>query len=279
LYFKQVYIRNAAYAAAVCQVLNQQTGRLGKHFTRQGFLRIRLIYITVAGLFIMSSLNVFSQKQKPKNDSWYDDKLLHFGFSLGMNLMDFDITPSQSYLDTDGYYPEVSILNPGINIQVVTNLRPARYLDLRFLPGVSFGQRNVRYYDYDTGAVISDNQRVESSFLEFPFLLKYKGERLNNVRPYIIGGFNYRYDLAGKKEYNEEKQVYIRLKRSDLYYEAGAGLDFYLPYFKLSVEIKTSRGIRDVIVHEDLGATGYPQYANAVEKMMSRIWIIAFHFE
>ena len=140
----------------------------------------------------------------------------------------------------------MSILNPGINIQVVTNFRPARYFDLRFLPGVSFGQRNIRYYTIKSTdgvpdqyeATYDESQRIESSFLEFPLLLKYKGDRLNNVRPYIIGGINYRYDLAGKKEFDEDKGVHIMLKRSDLYYEAGAGLDFYLPYFKLSVEIK-----------------------------------------
>lgn len=241
-------------------------------------LRKNLSYIIFSGLFLLLSIESLSQKQRPKNDSWYDDKLLHFGFSLGLNLMDFNITPSQEYLNAEGYYPDVSLLNPGINIQIVTNLRPAKYLDLRFLPGVSFGQRNVRYYDYETGAIINEQQRVESSFLEFPLLLKYKGDRLNNVRPYLIGGLNYRYDLAGKKEYDEEKEVYIRLRRSDLYYEFGAGLDFYLPYFKLSVEIKMSNGLRDVIVHDD-GVSGYQQYINAIEKMHSQIWIIAFHFE
>jgi hypothetical protein len=217
----------------------------------------------------------FSQRQKPKNDSSYDEKPLHFGFSLGFNVMDFKITPSQTYLQADSLYPDVSVLNPGINIQVVTNLRPGKYFDFRFLPGVSFGQRNVRYFV--NGVPFNERQRLESSFLEFPFLLKFKGERLNNVRPYLIGGINYRYDLAGKKEYDDEKPIYLRLKRSDLYYEIGAGLDFYLPYFKLSVELKMSQGTRDVLVHEP--APGYPQYANAIERMQSQIWILAFHFE
>jgi hypothetical protein len=217
----------------------------------------------------------FGQKQKPKNDSWYDDKPMHFGFSLGMNLMDFNITPSQSHLAIDSLYPEVSVLNPGLNIQIVTNLHLARYLDLRFLPGVSFGQRNVRFFK--DGIVVNEKQRLESSYLEFPFLLKFKGDRLNNVRPYVIGGVNFRYDLAGKKEYDDEKPVYLRLKRADLYYEAGAGLDFYLPYFKFSVEFKLSTGLRDVIVHEP--APKGPQYANAIERMRSQIWILAFHFE
>ena len=215
--------------------------------------------------------NSFSQKQKPKNDSWYDDKPLHFGFSLGGNLMDFNITKS----GISPLLPEVTLLNPGINIQIITNLKLHKYFDLRFLPGVAFGQRNIRYYL--DGTLYDERQRIESSFLEFPLLLKYKGARLNNVRPYIIGGINYRYDLAGKKDYDVDKQVYLRLRRSDLYYEFGAGLDFYLPYFKLSVELKMSNGLRDVLVHDP--ASGYPEYVDAIKKMHSQIWIIAFHFE
>lgn len=226
-------------------------------------------------MFLYVHSVAFSQKQKPKNDSWYDEKALHFGFSLGFNLMDFNITPSQTNLQADSLYPEVTLLNPGINIQIVTNLRPGKYFDFRFLPGVSFGQRNVRYYK--NGEVFNERQRIESSYLEFPFLLKYKGDRLNNVRPYVIGGINFRYDLAGKKEYDDEKPVYLRVKRSDLYYEFGAGLDFYLPYFKFSVELKMSNGIRDILVHDP--APGYPQFANSIERMQSQIWIIAFHFE
>lgn len=232
-------------------------------------------YIFFILILIVFQPNSFGQKQKPKNDSWYDDKPLHFGFSLGMNLMDFNITPSHNYSQSDSLFPEVNILNPGINIQIITNFRLARHFDFRFLPGVAFGQRNVKYYQ--DGVIVNERQRLESSFLEFPFLLKFKGDRLNNIRPYLIGGINYRYDLAGKKEYDDEKPVYLRLKRSDIYYEAGAGLDFYLPYFKLSVELKLSTGVRDVIVHDP--APKNPQFANAIEKMKSQIWILAFHFE
>lgn len=215
-----------------------------------------------------------AQKQKPKNESWYDDKYMHFGFTLGFNAMDFVVTPSQQYFSTDSLYPEVSILNPGINIQVVTNARLSDHFDLRFLPGVSFGQRSLRYYKNQQ---LYNRQRLESSFLEFPLLLKYKGDRLNNVRPYVIGGLNYRYDLAGKKEFDDEKPVYIRLKRPDLYFEAGAGLDFYLTYFKLSIEAKLSNGLTDVLVKEP--APGHSEFYNALEKLRSQMWILSFHFE
>jgi hypothetical protein len=238
-------------------------------------LKRNIIYIVFILVFSLIHLNLSGQKQKPKNESWYDEKLVHFGFSLGFNAMDFNITPSQKYLESDSLYPEVSKLNPGINIQIVTDFRPGKHMDIRFLPGVSFGQRNIRYYK--NKVLYNDQQRLESSFLEFPLLLKLKGDRLNNVRPYVIGGFNYRYDLAAKKELDDEKPIYIRIKKPDLYYELGGGFDFYLAYFKLSIELKMSNGFGDVLVREI--SPKHPEYGNAIEKMKSQIWVISFHFE
>jgi hypothetical protein len=240
-------------------------------------LKRRYLYIVLTFGFLLVSLSINAQKQKPKNESWYDEKILHFGFCLGFNSMDLNIRPSQAFLDSTSLYPEVSILNPGINIQIVTDFRPANYLDIRFLPGVSFGQRVIRYYK--DGILTGTPQKLESSFLEFPLLLKFKGDRLNNVRPYVIGGLNYRYDLAGKKEFEDDpkKEVYLRLKRPDLYYELGAGMDFYLTYFKLSMELKMSNGFGDILVKE--AAPGHTEYYYAIEKMKSQIWVISFHFE
>jgi hypothetical protein len=224
---------------------------------------------------LLNNLILSGQKQKPKNESWYDEKPIHFGFSLGFNAMDYKITPSQMYYKTDSLYPEVSILNPGINIQIVTDALLSKHFDLRFLPGVSFGQRVIRFYK--NTKLVNDQQRLEASYLEFPLLLKYKGDRLNNVRPYVIGGLNFRYDLAGKKEFDDAKPIYIRIKRPDLYYEMGAGMDFYLTYFKLSIELKMSNGLRNILVGE--AAPGHPEYYNAIEKIKSQIWVLAFHFE
>jgi hypothetical protein len=239
------------------------------------FPEMRFRRFKVIVLIFMVPLALYSQKEKSKNRAWYDEKILHFGFCVGFNTMDFKITPSQSGFAADSLFPEITSLNPGINIQIVTDYHPAKFLDIRFLPGVSFGQRNVIFYK--NGSVYDDQQRVESSFLEFPLIVKLKGTRLNNVRPYFVTGLNYRYDLAGKREYDDDRPVYLRLKRSDLYFEAGAGLDFYLSFFKLSIEAKMSNGLRDILVHEP--APGYPQYVNAIDKIKSQMWVLSFHFE
>jgi hypothetical protein len=214
-----------------------------------------------------------AQKAKPKNDSNYDDRLLHFGFSMGMNTMDFNLKMKSE----SEYFAEVTTLKPGINIQIVTDYRPSTYLDLRFLPGVSFGQRNIKFFD--SGANPIDSIQLESSYLEFPLLLKAKGMRLNNSRPYLIGGINFRYDLAGKKELSglnyEGDGNYLRLNKADLYYEVGAGIDFYLPYFKLTIEAKMSNGVRDILNYN----VAYPQYYNEIETLRSQMWVLSFHFE
>ena len=100
-----------------------------------------------------------AQKAKPKNDSNYDERLLHFGFSMGLNTMDFNVKMNPS--DTNNWTAEVVSLKPGINIQIVTDYRPTTYLDIRFLPGVSFGQRNLNFYDED-GVLVNDKQQLES---------------------------------------------------------------------------------------------------------------------
>ncbi|MDO9340129.1 MAG: porin family protein [Bacteroidales bacterium] len=247
-------------------------------------MKRRITYIVLSLIFLMIHVSSSGQKQKPKNDSSYDDKLLHFGFSLGVNTMDFNITPTEILQPLTPYVtaylsPEVSKLKPGFNIQIITNLRVAKYFDIRFLPGIAFGQRTVKYYyedDLDKIKVWGDSLKLNPAFLEFPLLLKFKGDRLNNVRPYVIGGLNYRYDLAAKKLL-DGSPPYVLLKKQVLYYELGAGLDFYLTYFKLSVELKMSNGIGNVFVMERDPV--HPQYSDAIDKMKSQIWILAFHFE
>ena len=243
-------------------------GNLSFRMERSGMRNLILILL----VFTMTHLAVYGQKPKLKNESWYDDRKLHFGFSLGLNVMDLNITPSQEYYAKDSLFPAVTTLKPGINIQAITDLRLSKHFNLRFLPGVSFGQRTITYYK--NNVLYDDSQKLESSFLEFPLSLKMRGERLNNVRPYIMTGLNYRYDLAARKSYNDDNNAYISLKKSSFYYEVGPGIDFYLPYFKLSVELKMSNGIGNYIA----GAPAHSEFRNAIDKIKSQIWVISFHF-
>jgi hypothetical protein len=231
---------------------------------------LKQIFVVIILVCCITTVN--GQKGKVLNLPNHDDRPIHFGFCLGLNSMSFVVRPNyQSYVK-DSLLADVSKPELGFHIQVVSNYRLGDYFDLRFLPGVAFGQRELNFYK--NGQLVSKEHKLESNFLEFPLLLKYKAKRYNNFRPYIITGGNVRYDLA--KTFSEDDKVYIDLKNLDLYYEAGTGMDLYLPYFKMSIELKISYGFFNALKKR---STTQPQYENAIDKLNSKIWLLSFHFE
>jgi len=235
-------------------------------------------------LLALVSLNGMSQKLgKPLTQLEYDyGKPLHFGFSLGFSFMDFTIKNNgipqvlgDKVGDTTALWADVSGMIPGFNVNIVTDLRLNEYFSLRFLPGLSFGQRDLKYYE--PSGKLRTVMNLESSFIELPFSIKYKAKRSGDIRPYLIGGINPRFDVAAYKKLNNKEGIYVRLNSYDVYYEFGAGLDFYLNYFKFSLELKYSAGLFNVL-SPDL-VEGGEGYVKSIDKINSQIFVIAFHFE
>ena len=230
-------------------------------------------------LLLLCPAILFAQKKKVRHDPVYDKKPIHFGFTVGLNTMDFNVTLSDKFHDSgfeyDSLYADVSRLSPGFNVGIVSNFKLNDYFDLRILPGITFGQRTISYHK---NKIFHDDNRIESSFLEFPMIIKYKSRRINNFRPYLVGGANYRIDLAARKEYDDKDKVYLRLRKSDIYYEVGFGIDFYNKYFKFSTELKFAVGMLDVLVHDPRGSSS-PQFVTAIDKLQSNLWLLSFHFE
>ncbi|MBE9469160.1 MAG: PorT family protein [Bacteroidetes bacterium] len=254
----------------------------------------RLIII----IFCLLTINVVAQKNKVLNKPKYDNYLYHFGFAIGFNTMDFTIhkagnflnANAKSYIDKNLEYPDnqkysihsiENIRRPGFNINVVTNLRINEDWDLRFTPGLCFGQRDLDYLVIRIDTVALPNETytyhhmmsLESTFLQFPVYLKYRAKRINNYRPYIIGGMNYSYDLAIKIKSDNDDDQKIALNHSDFYLEMGFGIDYYLTFFKLSSEIKFSMGVNDVLKHDKSG------YTKSIDKINSKIISLIFYFE
>lgn len=229
--------------------------------------------------FIIISQYSWAQKKFALNYQEIDYKVLHFGFTVGFSTMDFGITPSMqpqiSGNDTLFLIPELNNLSPGFHVGVVSSLRLSDHFDFRFLPGITLGQRNVLFYDQD--GILNKEMNIESTFIDLPFLIKYKANRIKNYRPYLIGGVNIRNDMARNKEFNEDEGIYIKLKPFDIYYEIGFGVDFYMTFFKLSTELKYSVGTRDVVSSD--ASQDFPEYANSIESFKSRLFMVSFHFE
>jgi hypothetical protein len=226
-------------------------------------------------------VGVNAQKRPVLNTPKYDRKPYHFGFTIGLNSMDFQIknsplvlsvNPNGSFV-TDSIYSVECIKQAGFHLGIVSNLRLARYFDFRFLPAITFGQRNLEFLIRTPTGFTSKVMRIESTFIELPFLFKYKAKRLKNYRPYLLTGTTNRIDLASQKEIKESEKPKFRLEPIDWYLDFGFGIDYYFYFFKLSTEIKYSMGLKDVLKRD---AT---QYSGMIERMSSNLLIVSFHFE
>jgi len=235
-------------------------------------------------LILLISTHGIAQEKRPRNLPAFDLKLIHFGFTIGLNAMDLGF--KRNYEATDFIYADLDALLPGFQVSIVSDLRLNPNWNLRFLPGISFGSREIQFYEYSTGpgALVSlsgaDNPvALGPSFLDFPLHFKYRSHRVNNYRPYIVGGLNFRYDMSAKKPgvYDSESNEYVKLKPADLYVEFGFGVDNYLRYFKFAPEIKVAVGLMNII--DDLGRNPYPQFAGSIERVTSYIVMMNFHFE
>lgn len=205
-----------------------------------------------------------------------DRSLLHFGFTLGMNYMDYRALLSGA----TPYRAETGRMSIGFLVGIISELRICDDLGLRFLPGLEFATRSLSYSnveDSENGKTYAYN---ESVYLSLPLMFKYKAKRVNNFRPYLTAGSSFKYDFHNHDRLKPDKSVYFRTKRSDVFLETGAGCDFYLPYFKFGVELRFSLGLTDALVHEpDAENPGYENYTGALKKLNARIFSVCLNFE
>lgn len=264
-------------------------------------LRSRQIFLIV--ILFCTAGEVFSQSRQVPNKPEYDQDPYHFGFLLGVNDMFFSVKTypdfqKKTYYNTDfpiaddvlrqipdqlsdsaRLYSVEATPTLGFVIGIVSNLRLGEYFDLRFTPSLTFGQRDLNYtlYNYyrkTAPEFLQVTKNIQSTFVEFPLWVKFKGKRMHNVRPYIMAGGKYSLDLASnakKKADNNSANVFIN--RKDVYALGGVGFDFYTAYFKFGTEISMSYGLFDVLKRDDTIYTG------GIDRLGSKIFQITFTFE
>lgn len=232
--------------------------------------------VALPALSQYTSASDFTTAKGVPNLPGYDKRAIHFGFLLGINFMDYHVynTGLRTY-ENGGMarYAEVTKLDPGLTLGIVTDFRLAENLNFRILPGISFGSRYLLYVDENGDAIDEEPLKIKSTFIECPLLLKYGAKRLKNVRPFIVGGFTPRFDLA------KDKQDHLNMRSLDCYADAGAGMDFYLTYFRFSIELRGDFGLSNIFddvktdIEEDI------PYQQAIRKLKSRWWGITLYFE
>ena len=225
--------------------------------------------------FLLLFNGAFAQEDGIENLPRFDMKRVHFGFTLGFNQMDFymkrpaEITPQDCVLTVT---PQSQY---GFQIGIISDLKLGENLNLRFIPSLSFGDRNMLYeISYPSRDTIYNVKKTaESTFLDFPLLFKYKTDRLTNFRAYVLFGGKYSLDLASQAKKKHDEELTLKLLPHDVTADIGVGFDFYLEYFKFSIELRMSYGLIDVIKRED------SPYVNSIENLRSKMFWVSFNFE
>lgn len=233
---------------------------------------MKLIKICLILACLACAMPADAQQQRgPQNRMEYYGDALHFGFFLGVNRTNFVVIPTQAW--PDSLKSVLSKPHTGFDLGIVSELRIMEYACVRFTPEIAFGSRSIEYsyMGIDTNVI---EKKIESTWLNFPLLLKIRSKRLNNIAAYMIGGARYTLDLASQKDANNTAgQEIIKLYNHDFGFEAGAGIDFFLPYFKFGIELRTGLGVKNLLVKDNT------QYSNAVDVLRSKIFLVAFTFE
>ena len=226
-------------------------------------------------LLLSASTLAFSQKSKVKNLQRFDTKRVHFGFSLGINNAGFSL--HRRPFNIQDSLASIDVINQaGFNLGIVSEFHLNKYFGIRFLPTLVFAQRNLDFTFVDRqGNVTLEQRAVESTYLDFPLLMKYRSARLNNFAAYIIGGVKYSIDLASNEEVQNEDipESIIKLERNSYSAEVGVGTDFFLPYFKFAIEAKMSYTLDDLLVPDNT------ELSTPIEKILPKMFFITFLFE
>ncbi len=232
----------------------------------QGILTLLAVGLAAAGLYAQptrgGNYNYFDFNQKP----------YYFGITLALNSSSYKPFRSSSFLSSDSILRVESATGPGFNLGIITNLKIGEHFDFRFLPTLSFAERNI-VYDRRGRQATFTQRRVESVFVETPFHLRYKSAPYRDFRLFVIAGVKYAFDVASDSRARQAQSI-VRIAPNDFAFEVGTGIQFYLPYFIFSPEIKFSHGIGNILLYNRS-----LQESTVLEKLLSRGFTISFHFE
>jgi len=223
---------------------------------------------------IVLSLSVSGQRGVIENLKGFDEnKVFHFGFSVGMNYMGARLNLNNTLYTNDTVLGLNIKQTAGFTLAVVTDLHLGRYWDLRALfPTLSFGQRNFEYLvDTDEGSFL-DIRQSESTYLALPIELKYKSERYGNWRAFVTGGGYISYDMVSQKKAQPGVAV-VRLENVDYGYSLGFGVEFFLEYFKFSPHLKWSNGLNNLLIDDKT------PFTSVIDKITARTFSVSLTFE
>lgn len=212
-----------------------------------------------------------AKAQSAMNMEEHDAKPYYFGITLAGNNSNFKLFHDEIFLKQDSIMVAEPLKTFGFNLGLLGNVRLSEYFDIRLNPQLLFASKNLYYKEnYPSRETVKN---IESILVSFPVQIKFKSDRIGNMRVYTIAGLKYDYDLASNARARRAEDL-VKIRAGDYGYELGAGFEFYFPSFIFSPEFKISNGIGNVHVKDK-----NLRYSNIIDKLQSRMIVFSIHLE
>ncbi|MBD5183079.1 MAG: PorT family protein [Bacteroidales bacterium] len=242
--------------------------------TRKRFFFIIYVFLILAtGSAFTASARTFNDKVL--NRPYADQRPWHLGFSVGIFASDLMFTHNGFITDAgEQWRLDQPSYQPGFCVNGLFNLRLNDYFSVRFTPGMYFGSRDISMRE--VGSEATERQNIKSTYVVVPVDVKYSAMRWRNARPYLVAGVLPAFDVSKKRS------DILQLKSTDFMLSVGFGFDFYLPYFKLSPEVKFCFGLSDVLRHDRPDLADDPdkfKFTQSISKAVSKMIVLTFYFE
>ena len=225
-------------------------------------------------VFLFAAFGVSAQTRKVQNRPYIDQRIWHYGLLIGLHSQDIKFQ-NNGFITDEGeqWFADVPEYSPGFSVGVLGELYLNKYMSLRFIPTLYFGDKQVVFHEQVSGK--EKRQSLKSAYIGIPVNVKFASERFNNYRPYVVAGFSPMVNLSITRRKN------LLLKPFDCYAEIGFGCDIYLPFFKLNPELKFCFGLANIIEKKrnDLIDKTLMKFTQSVDKGIARMIVLTFYFE
>ncbi len=214
---------------------------------------------------------LFSQRRGvTEHNPNYDNNPWHFGISIVPNTSKTKVLLAKDFHQQDSVRTLLAEGFAGFGFGGIVDLRFAKYWTVRYLPQLTFSQRNFNY-------TFSDREQVaktESVALDQHFIVRHHSVRHGNFRFYILAGGFFSIDFASdEKKIRSPNLALVPYKRNSLYYEVGVGSEFFSQWTNILTEIKWCNSITNMVSKDPY------IYTHSIDRIQARMFQISFHFQ
>ena len=220
------------------------------------------------------SAQLFS-REKVLNNENFDKPRFSYGYYLGFNVYDYNIDYTSDVKD-------VQVLkSTGLNVGLIGNIRINDYIDIRLEPGLVISRRELNFSNTFFNGISYEEKdlirEIQSTFVHIPLLVKFSTKRINNIKPFIVGGVSTGLNLSSQENNpDDNSKNNFRVTKNNLYYELGIGIDLYLTWFKFTPSIRGVFSMQDELVN-DVDPTS--PWTRNLSQMQTRGLFLNFTFQ